>query len=289
MQTQFLTPLPTIHFLGVSQDHQGFLVTAAASGSTTCPDCGTPSTSRRGYYVRRLQDLLVQGRPVRVQVQVSRWRCGNTRCARQSFAERLDSAALSYARRTRRLTELVCVLGHAAGGLPAERLLHRLGMPHSDDTVLRSVKRQAARRSGRKVRVAGIDDWSQRQGHSYGTIVVDLERRQVVEVLGDRSAEVTAQWLQKHSEVEIVSRDRCGLYAQGARQGAPQAEQVADRFHLLQNLRETLERQLGRSNSQTAIASPMSSPPVEARSPEADLSDGVSGHGLESAAQNTCC
>ena len=207
MQIEFLTSLPTIRFLEAKQDHQGLLVTAVGLGSTTCPDCGTPSTSRKGYYVRRLQDLPVQGRPVRVQVQVGRWRCRNILCARRSFAERLDSAALCYARRTRRLTELVCVLGHAAGGLPAERLLKRLGMPHSDDTVLRSVKRQAANRSA-KVRVAGIDDWSQqRQGRSYGTIVVDLECRQVVEVLGDRSAESTAQWLRKHPEVEIVSRE----------------------------------------------------------------------------------
>ena len=190
---------------------------------------------------------------------------------------------LCQARRTRRLTELVCVLGHAAGGLPAERLLKRLGMPHSDDTVLRSVKRQAANRSA-KVRVAGIDDWSQqRQGRSYGTIVVDLECRQVVEVLGDRSAESTAQWLRKHPEVEIVSRDRCGLYAQGARQGAPQAEQIADRFHLLQNLRETLERQLGRCHPHTAIASPMPSPLAQTLCWEAR--NGVSGCGLESEAQ----
>jgi hypothetical protein len=92
----------------------------------------------------------------------------------------------------------------------------------------------------------GIDDWAWKKGMSYGTVIVDLERRQVVDLLADRSAASTAEWLKSHPEVEVVSRDRAGLYADGARQGAPQARQVADRFHLLQNFRETIEHQLGR-------------------------------------------
>jgi transposase len=123
----------------------------------------------------------------------------------------------------------------------------RLGMPVSDTTILRSLKGHAGVRSANgAVRVAGIDDWAWRKGASYGTIIVDLERRRVVDVLADRSAETTAGWLKNHPEVEVVSRDRAGLYAEAARQGAPQARQVADRFHLLQNFRETVERQLGR-------------------------------------------
>ena len=101
---------------------------------------------------------------------------------------------------------------------------------------------------------AGIDDWSWRKGHTYGTIIVDLERREVVDLLQDRTAAGTAEWLGQHPEIEIVSRDRCGLYAEGAREGAPQARQVADRFHLLQNLRETIETQLSRADRATGRA-----------------------------------
>jgi len=93
--------------------------------------------------------------------------------------------------------------------------------------------------------VAGVDDWAWRKGHNYGTIIVDLERREVVQVLADRSAVITASWFKDHPDVEVVTRDRAGLYAEAAREGAPQARQVADRFHLLQNFRETVERQLG--------------------------------------------
>ena len=147
----------------------------------------------------------------------------------------------------------------------------RLGMPVSDTTILRSLKGHARSScADGAVRVAGVDDWAWRKGANYGTIIVDLERRQVVDLLADRSAETTASWLKDHPEVEVVSRDRAGLYAEAARQGAPQARQVADRFHLLQNFRESVERQLDRfeapiPESQIKVSGSQP-PPLPARS-----------------------
>ena len=127
--------------------------------------------------------------------------------------------------------------------------MRRLGMPVSDTTILAGLRKHARARSESSavasVHVAGIDDWAWRKGSNYGTIIVDLERREVVDVLADRSAATAANWFKNHSDVEVVSRDRAGLYAEDAREDAPQARQVADRFHLLQNFRETIERQLG--------------------------------------------
>ena len=115
-----------------------------------------------------------------------------------------------------------------------ERLLVRLAMQVSDNTILRHFKNYARGvGDARPIRMVGIDDWCWRRGDRYGTIIVDLERRKVIDVLPKHSVEETATWLKRHPEIEIVSRDRYGLYAQGARQGAPQAKQVADRFHLL--------------------------------------------------------
>jgi hypothetical protein len=123
----------------------------------------------------------------------------------------------------------------------------RLGMPVSHTTILRSLKECAGGQPNRAlIRVAGIDEWASRKGANFGTVIVDLERREVVELLADRVATTTAEWFKRHPEIEVVSRDRAGLYAEAARQGAPQARQVADRFHLLKNFRETVERQLGR-------------------------------------------
>jgi hypothetical protein len=206
------------------------------------------STSYHGSKVRVLQDLPVQGSPVSLRLRQARWRCRNPCCARKTFVTPLPESAPRFARRTRRVTDLALLLVHAAGGRPAERLMKRLGLSQSDDTLLRSLKHQTANNGDpTPVRVVGIDDWSWLKGASYGTIMVDLERREVLDVLADRSADGTAAWLACRPEVEIISRDRCGLYAEGATRGAPQAGQVADRFHLIQNLRQSIQQQLSRA------------------------------------------
>ncbi|OAP48493.1 transposase, partial [Sinorhizobium glycinis] len=132
--------------------------------------------------------------------------------------------------------------------------MRRLGLPVSDDTILRHLKRHAAGNRPISSRIIGIDDWSWRRSWRYGTMIVDLERREVLDILQDRSVASTAQWLKRHPSVEIVNRDRCGLYAQAAREGAPQARQVADRFHLLQNLRIAIEEQMSLSGRATGRA-----------------------------------
>lgn len=144
-------------------------------------------------------------------------------------------------------------LGHATGGGPAERLLRRLGVGVSDDTVLRQLK-QVADNTAPPPRVIGIDDWSWKKSQTYGTIIVDLERHVVIDILEDRTVETCTKWLRRHPEIEVVSRDRCGLYAKAVRQGAPQALQVADRFHLVQNLRQAIEEQMNMHGRATGRA-----------------------------------
>jgi hypothetical protein len=180
-----------------------------------CPGCSLQATRRHSFYMRRLQDLLVQGTIVELQVNMTRWQCCNQLCDRRTFADQADQVIKPYARKTGRVAELARLIGYAVGGRPAERLMWRLGMPQGDDRILRNLKHQAALPS-KPLRVVGIDDWSWLKGTRYGTIVVDLKRREVVDVLHDRSAKTTAAWLAKHPTVEIVSRDRCGLYAKQA-------------------------------------------------------------------------
>src|SRR5271157_4543025 len=202
----------------------GWAVSATMKDGGHCPACDTRSSRRHGSYVRHLQDLPAQGAAVRLRVNLARWKCANPDCARQTFGDRRPAVAQPYARLTHRVVDLARMVTHIAGGRPAGRLVACLGLPQSKDTLLRSLKRSVRARVGAApVRVVGIDDWSWRKGRTYGTIVVDLERREVVDVLQDRTTAGTAEWLGQHPEVEIVSRDRCGLYAQGAREGAPQA------------------------------------------------------------------
>ncbi len=232
-----------------------WVVSAAGAGFGICPDWGRRTRNRHGWSNGSLQDLPVQGKTVTVRLRLSRWRCAEQNCQRQTFTDRLPAIAPLYARRTRRVSEIVGLLSHSAGGRAGERLMRRLGMPVSDDPILRQLKRDAAlARCDATIRVVGIDDWSWRRSWRYGNVIVDLERRSVVDILDDRSVASAAQWLERHPSVEIVSRDRCGLYAQAAREGAPQARQVADRFHLMQNLRVAIEEQMSLSGRATGRA-----------------------------------
>jgi transposase len=149
---------------------------------------------------------------------------------------------------TNRLSETLQTLGFATCGQVGERLAPKLGMQVSGPTVLRRMRARSCPAPS-CVRILGIDDWSWKKGVTYGTILVNLELRKTIEVLPDRTASTSEAWLRSHPEVEIVSRDRGGDYAAAAKKGAPQAQQIADRFHLLKNLRERLKELMDRKQS----------------------------------------
>lgn len=120
-------------------------------------------------------------------------------------------------------------------------------MPISATTLLRSLHLVPTPPVG-KVRVVGLDDWAWRRGQRYGTIIIDQERHMVLDLLPERTPESVQQWLEAHSEVEFVSRDRGGTYIDGATWGAPQATQIADRWHILANLGDAVEEFLIRAH-----------------------------------------
>jgi transposase len=194
-------------------------------------------------YRRRPADLPLLGSQVRVGLRVRRFYCRNAACARRTFAERLPELVAPRARRTRRLAEAQGRVGAALGGEASSRLLSRLAMPASAATVLRSVRSLALPEQDAP-RVVGVDDWAMRKGRTYGTIVVDLERRCVIDLLPDRTAETLAGWLQQRPGIAAVARDRSTEYSRGIALGAPAAVQVCDRWHLLANMRQAVERWL---------------------------------------------
>jgi transposase len=179
---------------------------------------------------------------------VRKFFCPNPNCPRKIFAEQFPELVPSYARLTTRLREALTALGLGTSGEVASRLAPRLGMQVAPTTLLRRLRAVPVARAG-KVRVLGVDDFAWKKGQTYGTILVDLELRRPIELLPDRSEETLEVWLRTHPEIEILSRDRGGEYAAAGRRGAPQAQQVADRFHLLVNLRESLKKLLERKQA----------------------------------------
>ena len=211
--------------------------------SAACPDCGRRSHRVHGSYTRSAADLPVSDHAVRLRLRVRRFRCNNAACSRKTFAESLTQLLASHARRTDRLAEAQVCVGFAAGAEPGARLLAWLRMPTSPDTVLRLLHRHPLPEPPAP-RVLGVDDWAWKRGRAWGTLLVDLERRRPVDLLPDRTSEALAAWLRAHPGIEVVARDRSTEYARAITEAAPEALQVADRWHLLHNLGQVLVRYL---------------------------------------------
>jgi transposase len=191
-------------------------------------------------YQRRLTDLPWGTQAVRIQLTVRRFRCRNRACGRRIFTERVPDLVTAYGRHTHRLTTALRTIGLALGGNTGARLAARLRLPTSPSTLLRLV-RGAPLPPTPALQAVGVDEWAWRRGHRYGTILVDLVSHRVVDLLPDRAAATVAAWLDQHPTITTVCRDRSDVYADGIRRGAPEAIQVVDRFHLVQNLRQALE------------------------------------------------
>ena len=237
----------------VLDDNSLTVMLATTAPTAVCPVCGSDASRVHSRYARRLADLPGFGRAVRLEITVRRFSCPAVKCPRRIFAERLPGFASPHAHTTDRLRQAHESIGFALGGEAGSRLTTRLCMATSPDSLLRRVK-QFKDDAALPPRFVGIDDWAWRRGRRYSTIVVDLERGDVIDLLPDRDAATVTKWLKEHPGIELVSRDRSSAYAQAATEGASEAQQVADRWHLLKNLREAIERLFERHSTAVDVA-----------------------------------
>jgi transposase len=230
----------------------------ACRAFSRCPMCGTSSHRVHSRYSRRLGDLPWERLPVRILLSTRKFFCTGDGCRRRIFTEPFPGVASRYARRTLRATEALNWITLALGGQAGARLARRLGLLASGSTLLRQVRRRPERTLSSAPRVLGIDDWAWKKRHRYGTILCDLETGKVIDLLPDRESETVVAWLREHPGTQIISRDRASAYAEAARRAAPKAVQIADRWHLLNNLSEALRTALEphrRDMTQAAAAS----------------------------------
>ncbi len=221
----------------------------ATSPMKACPLCSAFATHVRSYYTRLVADLPIAGRRAQLLLHVRKFRCDSVFCPRKVFAERFGSFVEAWARKTTRLREAIEAIGLATCGEGGARLADRLAIPTSPTTLLRCVMALPLP-SIEPVSHLGIDDFALRRGRTYGTVLVDLTRHKPIDLLPDRKAETAKAWIEGHPEIELISRDRGGDYATAASQGAPQAVQTADRFHLCKNLTEAVEKALARCRAE---------------------------------------
>jgi transposase len=220
------------------------LLVSSTQTSVECPVCNSQTSKIHSRYERKLADLSWANYSTSISLRARKFFCINTECKRRIFTERLASIVLPWARRTTRLASQLTAIALANGGAAGVRLSQRLGFNISRNTLLNLVRRIPLPLFD-SLKIVGVDDFCFRKCKTYGTIVVDLEKNRPVTLLKDRSAETLSSWLKEHPGIEVVSRDRAKAYEKGIKEGAPNAIQVADRFHLLQNLAQTLYEMFG--------------------------------------------
>ena len=230
-----LISLPGISF-GVVCVIDGIITIPARSKqkSVQCPCCNIMSKRVHSSYTRILRDLPISTHCVSVHLTVRKFFCKNTECEKKIFTEQPGNEIKAYSRMTKRTRETLQNILLEVSARKGSYIANLISLPISPSTALRMIDSLPIPPT-EKVTVLGVDDWAYRKGLTYGTVLVNMETGEVIDLLIGRDGVSLKGWLAKHPEIEIVTRDRASAYSSTVSSMLPNAIQVADKFHLLKN------------------------------------------------------
>lgn len=236
-----------------STGNQVILSVQSRKKECACPDCGSNSTKLHSYYRRKIHNLSAFNNKVCLQLKAKKWYCQNTDCNRKIFTERHEHYFTRYKRFSDRLREKLLKVALLIGGNAGEKVCRTLNIAVSSSSLIRLIHAQDVA-APLTANALGIDDWAYKKGINYGTAIVDLEQHRVIDLLRDREAQTVENWFKNMPEVTIVTRDRFSRYATGVANGSPDAIQVVDRWHLLKNMRDAMQKLLERKRQEIMAA-----------------------------------
>jgi transposase len=228
------------------EDGKVLIYVRSKQSGSFCPNCNELSSRIHSYYTRRIMDLPMVGTQTWLILNARKFYCLNVNCIRKVFAERFSEHIVARKTVTKRVNEKLLKIASLMGGNGGVRICQLMNMPTSSSTLIRLIHQQPLEQST-VPKVLGIDDWAFKKGSRYGTIIVDLEKRKIIDLLPDRETVSVEGWLKAHPGVEIVSRDRYSNFANGVKNASPSIKHVADRWHLLKNLGDAMQKALDRN------------------------------------------
>ncbi|MDD2504215.1 MAG: ISL3 family transposase [Clostridia bacterium] len=228
-----------------------------------CHKCGQPVMKYHGTYTRNVQDLPILGKNVMLEIDAYEFKCQNPECNATSTAEDYDGFLSYYSRMTERCEDFICALALETSCEGAARICKEIGIKTSGDSIIRLLEKRFEQQPQPECgEVIGVDDFAFKKRHTYGTIIVDENTHQPVAILDGRDEKTLREWLKNNKHIKIVTRDRASAYAKAIAEELPDAMQIADRFHLHQNLLEAINKAIGREIPAT-IAIPKEKPERE--------------------------
>ena len=230
----FPASLKIIKVLNTKKEIQVFI--KSQTHIQTCPSCKQECNDYHSTYRRKIQDFPILGKTVYIYLTAYRYYCHNSECEQKVFCETVDNFFETKKRMTGRLEDFIIALALNTSCEGASRVSQLLGINISGDTLIRMIIQRANKMEPVKTDMIGVDDWAYKKGSTYGTIIVDGRAHKPIDVLDGRDGASLKEWLKKNQQVKIVTRDRASAYASAISEVLPDAMQIADRFHLYQNL-----------------------------------------------------